>query len=135
MMAHYTHTHAEATALLTAQPQVFPDEFHLETLEEFLTTCVSLQNGVDIRLVLGALTDRLSRFASHAEENRALVRRAHAFEMFRTYLPPVIETFAPFIATVEFLRTYSSLMKLVLSVSLAKAQNKTPERETRATGG
>uniref|UniRef100_A0A7S4UC97 Vacuolar protein sorting-associated protein 35 n=1 Tax=Guillardia theta TaxID=55529 RepID=A0A7S4UC97_GUITH len=43
--------------------QVFPDEFHLRTLEEFLATCPQLQSGVDVKAILVALMNRLAAFA------------------------------------------------------------------------
>jgi vacuolar protein sorting-associated protein 35 len=43
--------------------QVFPDEFHLATLETFLKTCTQLKEKVNVRAILEALTDRL---ASHS---------------------------------------------------------------------
>jgi len=94
--------------------QVFPDEYHLQTLDELLAACAKLQPGVDIRLVMGALTDRLRRYASSADENRESMCAAGIFEIFRDRLPAVVATFAPCVPTVEFLMMFMSLLKLVL---------------------
>jgi len=42
--------------------QVFPDEFHLRTLEVILGACAQLQPQVNIKIILVALLDRLSSF-------------------------------------------------------------------------
>lgn len=44
--------------------QVFPDEFHLATLDGLLETIGSLQSGVDLKSITISLMDRLSNFAS-----------------------------------------------------------------------
>ena len=38
--------------------QVFPDEFHLNTLEAFLTACTELTDQVDVKSILIRLMDR-----------------------------------------------------------------------------
>jgi vacuolar protein sorting-associated protein 35 len=43
--------------------QVFPDEFHLVTLEDLLGSCSQLQAGVDGKAILVALMNRLAAFA------------------------------------------------------------------------
>uniref|UniRef100_F1KWT9 Vacuolar protein sorting-associated protein 35 n=1 Tax=Ascaris suum TaxID=6253 RepID=F1KWT9_ASCSU len=44
--------------------QVFPDEYHLATLHEFLHACSELHQGVQIKNVLIALIDRLAIYAT-----------------------------------------------------------------------
>lgn len=46
--------------------QVFPDEFHLSTLEMMLDACVQLKERVNVRCILNGIVGRL---ASHVEEN------------------------------------------------------------------
>lgn len=48
--------------------QVFPDEYHLKTLDSLLTTCGGLQEGVDIKSIIVCLIDRLANFASAAKD-------------------------------------------------------------------
>ncbi|VDN52725.1 unnamed protein product [Dracunculus medinensis] len=44
--------------------QVFPDEYHLATLHEFLNACTDLHQAVQIKNVLIALIDRLAIYAT-----------------------------------------------------------------------
>ncbi len=39
--------------------QVFPDEFHIKTLDDYLKSCVELHEEVNIRNVIVSLTERL----------------------------------------------------------------------------
>ncbi|KAF3536196.1 hypothetical protein F2Q69_00020828, partial [Brassica cretica] len=43
--------------------QVFPDEYHLQTLETLLAACTQLMPTVDTKIVLTQLMDRLSNYA------------------------------------------------------------------------
>jgi len=45
--------------------QVFPDEFHLETLSDLLEAIQQLQAGVDVKSILVALMNRLAAFAKN----------------------------------------------------------------------
>lgn len=54
--------------------QVFPDEFHLATLETFLNTCTLLQEQVNVKDIVITLMNRLSNYA---KESPAAVQ-AHA---------------------------------------------------------
>lgn len=47
--------------------QVFPDEFHLQTLNPFLKSCAELQPGVNVKNIIIALIDRLATFSQRAE--------------------------------------------------------------------
>jgi vacuolar protein sorting-associated protein 35 len=48
--------------------QVFPDEYHLQTLETLLSAFPQLQPSVDIKTVLSQLMDRLSNYAASSPE-------------------------------------------------------------------
>ncbi|KAB5556765.1 hypothetical protein DKX38_007674 [Salix brachista] len=48
--------------------QVFPDEYHLQTLEILLGACPQLQPSVDIKTVLSRLMERLSNYAASSAE-------------------------------------------------------------------
>ncbi|CAL5324245.1 unnamed protein product [Camellia sinensis] len=48
--------------------QVFPDEYHLQTLETLLAACPQLQPSVDIKTVLSRLMERLSNYAASSPE-------------------------------------------------------------------
>jgi vacuolar protein sorting-associated protein 35 len=49
--------------------QVFPDEFHLATLEVFLTACGQLQPSVNLNKIIIALMNRLSNFAQESADS------------------------------------------------------------------
>ena len=44
--------------------QVFPDEFHLRTLNVFLHACGDLHQDVNVKNIIIALIDRLAQFAT-----------------------------------------------------------------------
>jgi vacuolar protein sorting-associated protein 35 len=46
--------------------QVFPGEFHLQTLHAFLKSCVELQIGVNVKNIIISLIDRLATFSQRA---------------------------------------------------------------------
>jgi vacuolar protein sorting-associated protein 35 len=46
-------------ALTSPHTQVFPDEFHLQTLTAFLDGCGQLQHAVNLKNIIAALIDRL----------------------------------------------------------------------------
>ncbi|KAH0864759.1 hypothetical protein HID58_081970 [Brassica napus] len=48
--------------------QVFPDDFHLQTLDVLLGACPQLQPSVDIKTVLSGLMERLSNYAASSVE-------------------------------------------------------------------
>lgn len=47
--------------------QVFPDEFHLQTLTPFLKSCAELQPGVNVKNIIISLMDRLSAFSQRSD--------------------------------------------------------------------
>ena len=47
--------------------QVFPDEFHLATLETFLSVCSKLREKVNIRTIVGSMMDRLGNYFDDAK--------------------------------------------------------------------
>jgi vacuolar protein sorting-associated protein 35 len=42
--------------------QVFPDEFHLQTLNPFLKSCAQLQSGVNVKSIIISLIERLAAY-------------------------------------------------------------------------
>lgn len=63
--------------------QVFPDEFHLQTLEVFLSKCAQLQEGVDIKAIVIMLMKRLANFASESPEQ--IPKDLEMFPLFHTH--------------------------------------------------
>ncbi|XP_063226754.1 vacuolar protein sorting-associated protein 35 isoform X2 [Bacillus rossius redtenbacheri] len=47
--------------------QVFPDEFHLQTLNPFLKSCAELQPGVNVKNIIISLIDRLAVFSQRTD--------------------------------------------------------------------
>uniref|UniRef100_T1GFH0 Vacuolar protein sorting-associated protein 35 n=1 Tax=Megaselia scalaris TaxID=36166 RepID=T1GFH0_MEGSC len=56
--------------------QVFPDEFHLQTLDPFLKSCAQLQPGVNVKKIITSLIDRLTAY--HQRNGKLVV--AHSLE-------------------------------------------------------
>ncbi|KAG5678377.1 Vacuolar protein sorting-associated protein 35 [Polypedilum vanderplanki] len=48
--------------------QVFPDEFHLQTLDPFLKSCAQLQSGVNVKSIIISLIDRLAAYHQRNEK-------------------------------------------------------------------
>lgn len=48
--------------------QVFPDEFHLQTLEMFLSKCAQLQEGVNVKHIVIMMMTRLANYAKESPE-------------------------------------------------------------------
>ncbi|XP_020207665.1 vacuolar protein sorting-associated protein 35B isoform X2 [Cajanus cajan] len=71
--------------------QVFPDEYHLQTLEILLGACPQLQPTVDIKTVLSQLMDRLSNYASSSTEVLPEFLQVEAFTKLSTAIGRVIE--------------------------------------------
>jgi len=46
--------------------QAFPDEYHLQTLEQLLDTTSNLNIDVDIKNIFISLMEKLSKFAAQA---------------------------------------------------------------------
>jgi hypothetical protein len=53
--------HARFRPALVYTVQVFPDEFHLHTLPEFLKTCEAVTGQVNVKSIIIAMIDRLVR--------------------------------------------------------------------------
>lgn len=58
--------------------QVFPDEFHLQTLDPFLKSCAQLQPGVNVKNVIISLIDRLAAFNQRSGQMSASAAAATA---------------------------------------------------------
>lgn len=75
--------------LLDCTIQVFPDEFHLATLEAFLQTFPSLKEKVNVRTILESMMNRL---ASYDTSNGGRIPdEVEAFKMFNGCITNLIE--------------------------------------------
>ncbi|RDX99806.1 Vacuolar protein sorting-associated protein 35B [Mucuna pruriens] len=79
------------TVLPSVLEQVFPDEYHLQTLETLLGACPQLQPTVDIKTVLSQLMDRLSNYAASSTEVLPEFLQVEAFTKLSTAIGRVIE--------------------------------------------
>ncbi|BFG39321.1 vacuolar protein sorting-associated protein 35A [Prunus yedoensis var. nudiflora] len=95
--------------------QVFPDEYHLQTLDILLGACPQLQPSVDIKTVLSQLMERLSNYAASSTEVLPEFLQVEAFSKLSNAIGKVIEAQVdmPIIGVVTL---YSSLLKFTLHV-------------------
>lgn len=95
--------------------QVFPDEYHLQTLDVLLAAFPQLQPSVDIKTVLSSLMERLSNYAASSGEVLPQFLQVDAFSKLNNAIGKVIEAQAdmPVVAVVTL---YSSLLTFTLHV-------------------
>ncbi|KAJ6919259.1 vacuolar protein sorting-associated protein 35A-like isoform X1 [Populus alba x Populus x berolinensis] len=95
--------------------QVFPDEYHLQTLEILLGACPQLQPSVDIKTVLSRLMERLSNYAASSAEVLPEFLQVEAFSKLNNAIGKVIEAQVdmPIFGAVTL---YSSLLTFTLHV-------------------
>lgn len=95
--------------------QVFPDEYHLQTLEIILGACPQLQPSVDIKTILSRLMERLSNYAASSAEVLPEFFQVEAFAKLSNAIGKVIEAQAdmPIDGVVTL---YSSLLTFTLHV-------------------
>ncbi|KAK3022975.1 hypothetical protein RJ639_046679, partial [Escallonia herrerae] len=95
--------------------QVFPDEYHLQTLEILLSACPQLQPAVDIKTMLSRLMERLSNYAASSAEVLPEFFHVEAFAKLSNAIGQVIEAQVdmPIVGAVTL---YSSLLTFSLHV-------------------
>ncbi|XP_061321107.1 vacuolar protein sorting-associated protein 35-like isoform X4 [Pezoporus flaviventris] len=71
--------------------QVFPDEFHLQTLNPFLGACAELHQNVNVKNIIIALIDRLALFA-HREDGPGIPADIRLFDIFSQQVATVIQS-------------------------------------------
>ncbi|XP_023901387.2 vacuolar protein sorting-associated protein 35B [Quercus suber] len=71
--------------------QVFPDEYHLQTLETLLGACPQLQPTVDVKTVLSQLMERLSNYAASSTDVLPEFLQVEAFAKLSSAIGRVIE--------------------------------------------
>ena len=70
--------------------QVFPDEFHLQTLNLFLKSCADLQETVNVKGIIIALIDRLAAYA-HRSDSGGIPPEIKLFDIFSQEVTLVIQ--------------------------------------------
>ena len=76
--------------LTTSIPQVFPDEFHLQTLNQFLQACADMQEAVNVKNIIIALIDRLANFA-HRSDTGGIPESIKLFDIFSQEVSLVVQ--------------------------------------------
>ncbi|XP_064193260.1 vacuolar protein sorting-associated protein 35 isoform X1 [Anguilla rostrata] len=71
--------------------QVFPDEFHLQTLNLFLRSCADLHQNVNVKNIIIALIDRLALFA-HREDGPGIPSDIKLFDIFSQQVATVLQS-------------------------------------------
>lgn len=99
------------TYLLDCTIQVFPDDFHLATLEPFLQACGNLKEKVNVRAILEAMMDRLAYYA--ASNSGQIPAEVPAFKMFNDCITTLIDTRTNLTLT-ETLRLHTALTNFAL---------------------
>jgi len=77
--------------LLECIIQVFPDEFHLDTLEPLLAACADLHDQVDVKGVISSLIDRLAAFGNK-EDGAGIPPELKLFDIFSEHIAKVIKS-------------------------------------------
>ncbi|KAM7517286.1 hypothetical protein LguiA_006869 [Lonicera macranthoides] len=95
--------------------QVFPDEYHLQTLETLLGACPQLQPTVDIKTVLSQLMERLSNYAASSPEVLPEFLQVEAFAKLSSAIGKVIEAHVD-MPVVGAITLYVSLLTFTLRV-------------------
>ncbi|XP_027091425.2 vacuolar protein sorting-associated protein 35B isoform X1 [Coffea arabica] len=95
--------------------QVFPDEYHLQTLETLLGAFPQLQPAVDIKTVLSQLMDRLSNYAASSAEVLPEFLQVEAFAKLSNAIGKVIEAQVE-MPVVGAISLYVSLLTFALRV-------------------
>ncbi|KAK8623275.1 hypothetical protein V6N13_118163 [Hibiscus sabdariffa] len=95
--------------------QVFPDEYHLQTLKTLLSACPQLQPTVDVKTVLSQLMDRLSNYAASSADVLPEFLQVEAFSKLSNAIGKVIEAQVDMPA-VGAITLYVSLLTFTLRV-------------------
>jgi len=93
--------------------QVFPDEFHLQTLELFLESCGRLCGAVNVKNIIISMIDRLANFARADLKN--IPEDIKLFEIFSDQVKQVIQNRSG-MPPEDILALETSLLKLALNV-------------------
>lgn len=77
--------------------QVFPDEFHLQTLDPFLKSCAQLQPGVNVRNIIISLIERLAAYHQRNrqgdEESSSIIPiDVQLFDVFSIQIANIVQT-------------------------------------------
>ncbi|XP_055537816.1 vacuolar protein sorting-associated protein 35 isoform X1 [Wyeomyia smithii] len=97
--------------------QVFPDEFHLQTLDPFLKSCAQLQSGVNVKNIIISLIDRL---ALYNQRNGKVTQTTSGTEIISA-IPSDVQLFEVFSTQIAYIVQLRTDMPLEDTVSLQVA--------------
>uniref|UniRef100_A0A914H1W4 Vacuolar protein sorting-associated protein 35 n=1 Tax=Globodera rostochiensis TaxID=31243 RepID=A0A914H1W4_GLORO len=100
--------------------QVFPDHFHLSTLNEFLDACTELHSDVKVKNVLGTLIEHLALYST-AEDSPGIPADMNLFEIFLAQADKMIETRTQ-MAAEEVVSIQIALLNLALNCYRNRAE-------------
>ncbi|KAK3267396.1 hypothetical protein CYMTET_24041 [Cymbomonas tetramitiformis] len=106
------------TYLMDAIIQVFPDDFHLNTLETLNKALGQMQPTVKTGSVLASLMTRLSRYALESPEVIPKFEELQAFSLLREAVKKVSEIQTD-VAMLDLVTLYQALMSFVVQVHKA----------------
>ena len=70
--------------------QVFPDEMHLSTLNNFLGACAQLHPSVNVKNIIISLIDRLALYAQREDESGGIPSDIQLFDIFSKEIEYII---------------------------------------------
>lgn len=75
--------------------QVFPDEFHIQTLNPFLKSCAELEDGVNVKNIVISLMERLAAFSQRSDslddEGTSILHRVQLFDVFSKQVSAIVD--------------------------------------------
>lgn len=92
--------------------QVFPDGFHLKTLEMFLDACSKLSKSVNVKSIVTSLIDRLARYA--ANEEGGIPQDIPLFDIFSKQIQQIFVA-RPDMALQDIIALQVSLLSMSIS--------------------
>ena len=92
--------------------QAFPDEYHLNTLNDLLETTTQLQPTVDIKGIFINLLNRLSNYA--AEADLGIVSTVNIFELIKTHINKLLKESSPTSENSKFLQIFVGFLRITL---------------------
>mmetsp|Transcript_10243 Transcript_10243/g.17835 ORF Transcript_10243/g.17835 Transcript_10243/m.17835 type:complete len:833 (-) Transcript_10243:476-2974(-) len=101
--------------LFQAVIQVFPDSFHLGTLDTLLGALAEMQPGVKVHTVVASLMDRLARYAAADPAVMVQLLDMRAFERFRDAIARIISA-QPTMPAADAIEMYVALMNFTGNV-------------------
>ena len=107
--------------LIDCLVQVFPDEYHIETLAILLAVCPKLRDKVNVRTIIQSLMDRLSNYYADEElldeADTNDVKKSmfnDSFPLFENCVQQVFNARGPKLASKEVIRLQTALLNFSL---------------------